>query len=44
MKIALPKQLETEDPSKNNEEIEEDRFVCRVFHFKVAKFGSILIS
>ena len=44
MKTAFPKQLETEDPSKNSEEIEEDRFVCRVLHFKVAKFASILIS
>ena len=44
MKTAFPKQLETEDPSKNSEEIEEDRFVCRVLHFKVAKFASILIT
>lgn len=44
MKTVFPKQLETEDPSKNSEEIEEDRFVCRVLHFKVAKFPSILIS
>ena len=44
MKTAFPKQLETEDISKNSEEIEEDRLVCRVLHFKVANFASIFIS